>query len=61
MKEKWRLLDLGEMDSLDTQLIYDMVAQAITEGEAINTLIICWPEKPVVCLGYFQEIEKDTG
>ena len=59
MKEKWRLLDLGEMDSLDTQLIYDMVAQAITEGEAINTLIICWPEKPVVCLGYFQEIEKD--
>jgi lipoate-protein ligase A len=59
MKEEWRLLDLGGMDPLDTQIIYDMVGQAISEDKASNTIIICWPENPIVCLGYFQEIEKD--
>ncbi|TFG08314.1 hypothetical protein EU538_07335 [Candidatus Thorarchaeota archaeon] len=58
--ENWRLLDLGALDALDTQVIYDMVAQAITEDEAENTLIICWPKEPLVCLGYFQEAEKDV-
>ncbi|TFF95450.1 hypothetical protein EU546_03255 [Candidatus Thorarchaeota archaeon] len=57
--ETWRLLDLGALDALDTQVIYDVVAQAITENEAENTLIICWPKDPLVCLGYFQEAEKD--
>lgn len=57
--ETWRLLDIGAIDPLDTQIIYDMIAQAITEGEADNTLIICWPAEPLVSLGYFQEVEKD--
>lgn len=57
--ETWRLLDLGPIDPLETQTIYDMVAQAITEDEAENTLIICWPSDPLVSLGYFQEAEKD--
>lgn len=54
------MLDLGPIDPLDTQVIFDMVAQAITEKKADNTLIICWPAKPLVSLGYFQEIEKDV-
>ncbi len=37
-----------------------MVAQGITEGESENTIIICWPESPIVCLGYFQESDKDV-
>lgn len=57
--ESWRLLDIGAIDPLDTQVIYDMVAQGITEGKSENTLIICWPAKPLVSLGYFQEIELD--
>ena len=52
-------MDLGPMEPLDTQIIYDMIAQAITEKKADNTLVICWPTSPIVCLGYFQEIEKD--
>jgi len=36
-----------------------MIAQGITEGESENTLVICWPAKPLVSLGYFQEIDKD--
>ncbi|NHI82855.1 MAG: hypothetical protein EAX81_00940 [Candidatus Thorarchaeota archaeon] len=57
--ETWRLLDLGPIPPLETQIIYDMIAQGITEKESENTLVICWPTKPIVCLGYFQEIEKD--
>jgi len=57
--ETWRLLDLDAIDPLETQIIYDMVAQGITEGESENTLIICWPAEPLVSVGYFQEIEKD--
>jgi lipoate-protein ligase A len=57
--ETWRLLDLESIPPLETQIIYDMIAQGITEGESENTLIICWPAKPLVSLGYFQEVEKD--
>jgi lipoate-protein ligase A len=57
--ESWRLLDLGPIAPIETQINYDMIAQGITEGESENTLIICWPAKPLVSLGYFQEIEAD--
>ena len=57
--ETWRLLDIGPIEPIETQIIYDMIAQGITEGKSENTLIICWPAKPLVSLGYFQEIEKD--
>jgi lipoate-protein ligase A len=57
--ESWRLLDLGPIAPIETQINYDMIAQGITEGESENTLIICWPAKPLVSLGYFQEIEVD--
>jgi lipoate-protein ligase A len=57
--ESWRLLDIGAIEPLETQTIYDMIAQGITEGESENTLIICWPAKPLVSLGYFQEVEAD--
>lgn len=57
--ESWRLLDIGAIDPLETQTIYDMIAQGITEGESENTLIICWPAKPLVSLGHFQEIDAD--
>ena len=57
--ESWRLLDLGPIAPIETQINYDMIAQGITEGESDNTLIICWPAKPLVSLGYFQEIEAD--
>ncbi|MHA2208092.1 MAG: lipoate--protein ligase family protein [Candidatus Thorarchaeota archaeon] len=57
--ETWRLLDLGPIEPIETQTIFEMIAQGITEGKSENTLIICWPAKPLVSLGYFQEIEKD--
>lgn len=57
--ETWRLLDLGPIEPLDTQIIYDVIAQGITEGISENTLVICWPAEPLVSLGYFQETDKD--
>lgn len=57
--ENWRLLDIGAIEPIETQIIYDMIAQGITEGESENTLIICWPAKPLVSLGHFQEIDAD--
>ncbi|MGY5881071.1 MAG: biotin/lipoate A/B protein ligase family protein [Candidatus Thorarchaeota archaeon] len=57
--ESWRLLDIGPIPPIETQIIYDMIAQGITEGESENTLIICWPAEPLVSLGHFQEIEAD--
>ena len=57
--ENWRLLDIGPINPLETQIIYDMIAQGITEGESENTLIICWPAQPLVSLGHFQEIDED--
>ena len=57
--ENWRLLDIGPIEPIETQIIYDMIAQGITNGESENTLIICWPARPLVSLGYFQEIEAD--
>lgn len=57
--ETWRLLDVGPIEPLETQIIYDMIAQGITEGQSENTLIICWPERPLVSLGHFQEIDED--
>ncbi|TXT54408.1 MAG: hypothetical protein BAJATHORv1_70108 [Candidatus Thorarchaeota archaeon] len=50
---------MGPIDPLDTQIIYDMIAHAITDGKAENTLVICWPAEPIVSLGYFQEVDKD--
>ncbi|MDF1541242.1 MAG: biotin/lipoate A/B protein ligase family protein, partial [Candidatus Thorarchaeota archaeon] len=58
--ETWRLLDIGPIEPLYTQIIYDVIAQGITEGISENTLIICWPSSPLVSLGYFQETEKDV-
>jgi len=57
--ETWRLLDIGPIPPIETQIIYDMIAQGITKGESENTLIICWPAEPLVSLGHFQEIEAD--
>ncbi len=57
--ESWRLLDLGPIEPIETQIIYDMIAQGITEGESEYSLIICWPARPLVSMGYFQEIDAD--
>jgi lipoate-protein ligase A len=57
--EAWRLLDLGELDPLEAQTLYEAVALAIDRDTAPNTIILCYPSKPYVCLGFHQELEKE--
>lgn len=60
MTNKWRLLRLGSLPPIDSQIIYHAIAQAMAENSTIpNTLVICWPAKPLVCCGYHQVIEEE--
>ncbi|MDH5389555.1 MAG: lipoate--protein ligase [Candidatus Bathyarchaeota archaeon] len=57
--ETWRLLNLGGLDPLRAQSLYEAVALAVDRGHAPNTIILCYPAKPYVCLGFHQELEKE--
>ena len=57
--ESWRLLDLGALQPLEAQTLYEAVATALDKGSVPSTVILCHPAKPYVCLGFHQEIEKE--
>ncbi|HUY00340.1 MAG TPA: lipoate--protein ligase [Candidatus Deferrimicrobium sp.] len=59
MKEQWRLLELGGIDPLETQMVYEAVAIARAKGLVLDTIIFCWPKEPLVCIGFHQEVEKE--
>jgi len=61
MGKNWRLLDLGDTDSLDTQVIYEAVARARAKDLIPDTIIFCSPKAPIVCIGYHQELEKEVN
>lgn len=48
-----RLLDLGLVDAWQTQAVYHALAEQMTD-ESPDTLIICRPRSPYLCLGYHQ-------
>jgi len=51
-----RLLRLGLTDSWRTQAVYHAVAELMQE-DSPDTLILCRPREPYVCLGYHQVYE----
>ncbi|WXG47475.1 MAG: biotin/lipoate A/B protein ligase family protein [Candidatus Atabeyarchaeum deiterrae] len=60
VEKRWRLLDLGGIEPVATQAVYEAVALARSKGIVPDTLVICWPRSPVVCVGYFQEVDKEV-
>jgi len=56
----FRLLNLGKIDSFDTQAIYEAVGLAKSSGVISDTIIFCYPSYPIVCIGYHQSLEKDV-
>src|SRR4030067_2121018 len=60
MVDDWRLLDLGGLDPLRAQTLYEAVAAAVGRQLVPNTLILCYPTKPYVCIGFHQELEKEV-
>ena len=51
-----RLLNLGPVASWQTQAIYHTLAEMMT-ADSPDTIIICWPQTPYLCLGYHQIYE----
>jgi lipoate-protein ligase A len=57
--EIWRLIDLGRAEPLEAQTFYEAVALAISRDLSPNTLLLCQPASPYVCLGFHQELERE--
>ncbi len=58
----WRLLDLDGIAPIETQAIFHTVAKSISEDLKIpNTIILCYPEAPLVSCGYHQVIEEEVN
>ncbi|MHA1211597.1 MAG: lipoate--protein ligase [Candidatus Heimdallarchaeota archaeon] len=61
MTEEWRLLELDGLPGIGTQTIYHALGLAMDQYDDIeNTVVICWPEEPVVCIGYHQIIAEEV-
>lgn len=55
MTETWGLLRLNEIDSINTQSIWHAAALVREELPWDNLLLIDWPNKPFVSVGYHQD------
>jgi lipoate-protein ligase A len=53
-----RLLDLGTVPYLESQTIYHAVAHAM-EDDSPNTISLISPDRPYVCIGFHQELDKE--
>jgi len=53
-----RLLDLGAVSYLESQTIYHAVAHAMDDATP-NTIALVSPDRPYVCIGYHQELDKE--
>jgi len=61
MSETWRLLKMGEISPLETQMVYEAVALARDRKAVPDSIIFCWPKTPLVCIGFHQEVEKEIN
>lgn len=54
-----RILQLNGISEIESQVIYEAAAVAQSKESIPDTIIICWPENPVVCVGYHQITQKE--
>jgi lipoate---protein ligase len=54
-----RLLDLDLCSYTESQVLYHAVADAMRPDDP-NTVIFCRPERPYVCVGRHQELEREV-
>ena len=57
---EWRLIKSGSLDPLSIHTIYEAIARSVSEGRSPNTLHICWPKEPYVCVGIHQVVELEV-
>ncbi len=51
---------MGGLEPFRAQTLYEAVAVAVGKGSSPNTLILCHPAEPYVCIGYHQELEREV-
>lgn len=61
MPEKWRLLDLGALDGYSIQSVYESIAKFVGSGKSPNTVVLCYPSEPYVCIGVHQIVFKEVN
>lgn len=54
-----RLLDIGLCSFTESQTLYHAVADVMRPGDA-NTIILCRPRRPYVCIGRHQELAREV-
>ncbi|MCX6030713.1 MAG: biotin/lipoate A/B protein ligase family protein [Chloroflexi bacterium] len=59
IKNPIRLLDLGLVPPIRSQTIYHAVGHALT-ADSPDTIILVAPERPYVCIGYHQDLEREV-
>jgi lipoate-protein ligase A len=57
----WRVVNLGGIPPLETQSLYHAAALAVSEKSITNTLYLVWPNKPLVSVGYHQEVAVEVA
>lgn len=57
--KKVRLLDMGSVSPLRSQTVYHAAAYALTK-DSPNTIILVNSNKPYVCIGYHQNLDKEV-
>ncbi len=57
---KWRLIISGPLDPLSIHTIYEAIAYNVSERKTPNTLHICWPAKPYICVGIHQAVDLEV-
>lgn len=59
MRTKWSLVNLGEIDGLETQVVWHATALAVSERARGNTVLLDWPDKPFISCGFNQVIDLE--
>jgi lipoate---protein ligase len=57
MKKPIRLINLGKTESWKTQAVYHALAEEMTV-ESPDTIVLCQPDSPYLCLGFFQPFDS---
>ncbi|RLE49819.1 MAG: hypothetical protein DRJ31_03545 [Candidatus Methanomethylicota archaeon] len=59
--EEWRLVNLGALSPYSIHAVYEAIALAVSSKAAPNTIELCYPSEPYVCIGVHQcaEFELD--
>jgi lipoate-protein ligase A len=60
MTQTWGLLELREIDSINTQSIWHAAALEREQSGFDNLLFIDWPNKPFVSVGYHQDPKEEV-